>query len=165
MLNIKRFAVEVLTQGCVTDERQPRFSFSLESSRENAALKRAVLRVGDWEAETKGQIAIPYGGPALKPFTVYTARLTAEDGAGETAQAQLAFETGRLDVPWTGQWISDPDYHFTEKKVSPKPMTFRKRVKTDKRRGTGTLPPASPPTEPICNTRPTMSPICSPGTT
>lgn len=130
MLNIKRFTVEGLARNCVTDEKHPRFSFSLDSDRDGAALKRAVLRVGDWESETGGQIAIPYGGPALKPFTAYTARLTAEDGAGESAQAELTFETGRLDTPWTGQWISDPDYRFTEKKVSPKPMTFRKRVKT-----------------------------------
>lgn len=133
MLNIARFTVEGLAAGCVTDEKQPRFSFALDSGRPGAALKRAVLRVGDWEAPADGQIAIPYGGTALKPFTAYTASITAEDDAGETAQAELAFETGRLDTPWAGQWISDPDYSFTEKKVSPLPMTFRKRVKTEKK--------------------------------
>ena len=133
MLNITRFTVEGLVKGCVTDEKQPRFSFALDSGRENAALKRAVLRVGDWEAGTDGQIAVPYGGPALKPFTVYTASITAEDDAGETAQAQLTFETGRLDTPWAGKWISDPAYQFTGKKVSPRPMTFRKRIRTDKK--------------------------------
>ena len=133
MLNITRFAVENLTQGCVTDVRRPRFSFALDSSREGAALRRAVLRVGDWEGEAEGQIAVPYGGAPLEPFTVYTAALTAEDDAGETARAQLTFETGRLDTPWTGKWISDPAYKFTEKKVSPKPMTFRRRVRTDRK--------------------------------
>ena len=133
MLNITRFAVENLTQGCVTDVRRPRFSFALDSSREGAALRRAVLRVGDWAGEAAGQIAVPYGGAPLEPFTVYTAALTAEDDAGETARAQLTFETGRLDTPWTGKWISDPAYKFTEKKVSPKPMTFRRRVRTDRK--------------------------------
>ena len=133
MLNITRFAVENLTQWCVTDVRRPRFSFALDSSREGAALRRAVLRVGDWEGEAAGQIAVPYGGAPLEPFTVYTAALTAEDDAGETARAQLTFETGRLDTPWTGKWISDPAYKFTEKKVSPKPMTFRRRVRTDRK--------------------------------
>ena len=133
MLNITRFAVENLTQGCVTDVRRPRFSFALDSSREGAALRRAVLRVGDWEGEAAGQIAVPYGGAPLEPFTVYTAALTAEDDAGETARAQLTFETGRLDTPWTGKWISDPAYKFTEKKVSPKPMTFRRRVRADRK--------------------------------
>ncbi len=133
MLNITRFAVENLTQGCVTDVRRPRFSFALDSGREGAALRRAVLRVGDWEGEAAGQIAVPYGGAPLEPFTAYTAALTAEDDAGETARAQLTFETGRLDTPWTGKWISDPAYKFTEKKVSPKPMTFRRRVRTDRK--------------------------------
>ncbi len=133
MLNITRFAVENLTQGCVTDVRRPRFSFALDSGREGAALRRAVLRVGDWEGEAAGQIAVPYGGAPLEPFTAYTAALTAEDDAGETARAQLTFETGRLDTPWTGKWISDPAYKFTEKKVSPKPMPFRRRVRTDRK--------------------------------
>ena len=133
MLKITRFTVEHLTAGCVTDIKQPRFSFSLDSDRENVTLKKAVLRVGDWRTETTGQIAIPYGGPALKPFTAYTAAVTAEDDAGETAEASVAFETGRLGAPWTGSWISDPEYKFTEKKVSPLPMTFRRRVKTEKK--------------------------------
>ena len=34
-----------------------------------------------------GQIAVPYGGAPLKPFTRYTAALTAVDNAGETAAA------------------------------------------------------------------------------
>lgn len=139
MLNITRFTVEGLAQGCVTDVRRPRFSFALDSSREGGALRRAVLRVGDWEGEAEGQIAVPYGGAPLEPFTVYTAALEAEDDAGERAQARLTFETGRLDTPWTGQWISDPDYKFTEKRVSPRPMTFRRRVKTDKKIATARI--------------------------
>ena len=133
MLEITRFTVENLAHGCVTDEKYPRFSFTLNSNRENVSLKKAVLRVGDWQTKTAGQIAIPYDGPALKPFTAYTASLVAEDDAGETAEVSLTFETGRLDVPWTGKWISDPAYRFTEKKVSPAPMTFRRRVRTGKK--------------------------------
>ena len=63
MLNITRFAVENLTQGCVTDVRRPRFSFALDSSREGAALRRAVLRVGDWEGEAAGQFTV--GAPEV----------------------------------------------------------------------------------------------------
>ena len=132
MLKITRFTVENLTAGCVTDVKEPRFSFALDSDRENVSLKKAVIRVGDWRTETTGQIAIPYGGPALAPFTIYTADLTVEDNAGETAGVSLAFETGRLDTPWAGKWISDPAYRFTEKKISPVPMTFRKAFKAGK---------------------------------
>ena len=128
MLRISRFAVEDLTQGCVTDERRPHFSFALESDRQDVALSRAVLTVGDWKTETKDQIAIPYGGPSLEPFTAYQAELEVMDNGGETAYATLRFETGRLHIPWKAKWISDGEYSFTEKKVSPKPMTFRRAL-------------------------------------
>jgi len=128
MLTIKRFAVENLTEGCVTDVKNPRFSFALESDKENVTLNKATLTVGDWTLETTDQTNLAYTGAALKPFTTYEAHLTAEDNNGEKAEATLTFETGRLDTPWTGEWISDPAYSFTEKKVSPVPMIFRKKL-------------------------------------
>ena len=126
MLTIRTFTCENQREHCVTDAAAPRFGFSLDSDRAGAALAKAVLTVNGWTVETGRQVAIPYGGPALKPFTRYRAELTAVDDAGETARASLEFETGRLDTPWAGQWISDGAYSFTEKKVSPVPMTFRK---------------------------------------
>ena len=39
MLHISRFAVENLTKGCVTDRQAPRFSFALDSDRQNVTLK------------------------------------------------------------------------------------------------------------------------------
>ena len=130
MLTITRFAVENLTQGCVTDRTSPRFSFALDSDRQNVTLKKAALSLNGWMTETKEQAAVFYKGPALKPFTSYTATLTAEDDAGETARAEVTFETGRLDTPWQGKWISDAAYQFTEKGVSPIPMVFRKALST-----------------------------------
>ena len=128
MLSVSRFTVEGLEKGCVTDQRNPRFSFALESDRENVTLKKAVLTVNGWTAETDSQIAVSYQGPPLEPFTGYTASVTAWDDAGETAQAEVKFETGRLDQPWIGRWITDPGYAFTEKKVSPVPLMFRKKL-------------------------------------
>ncbi|MCD8384107.1 MAG: glycoside hydrolase family 78 protein [Clostridiales bacterium] len=126
MLTISRFTVENLTKGCVTDEAQPRFAFALDSDGSNVTLKEAVLKVGDWKTTTDSQIGIHYAGPALKPFTVYPAELTVTASTGEKATAALTFETGRMGTPWKGEWISDPGYSFTEEKVSPTPMTFRK---------------------------------------
>ena len=126
MLSIRTFTCENLREGCVTDAPAPRFGFSLDSDRPGAALARATLSVNGWSVETDRQIGIPYGGAAIKPFTRYRAELTAVDDAGEEARAELTFETGRLDTPWAGQWISDGAYSFTEKKVSPLPMTFRR---------------------------------------
>ncbi|MGX8699347.1 MAG: alpha-L-rhamnosidase, partial [bacterium] len=130
MLTVSRFSVENLTEGCVTDVPRPRFSFALESTRQGASLQKATLRLNGWEKETAGQIAIPYEGAPLRPFTRYTALLEAEDDAGERATAQVSFETGRLTTPWNAKWISDPTYRFTEKGISPVPMVFRKQVRT-----------------------------------
>ena len=121
MLTIRTFTCENQREHCVTDAAAPRFGFSLDSDRAGAALAKAVLTVNGWTVETGRQVAIPYGGPALKPFTRYRAELTAVDDAGETARASLEFETGRLDTPWAGQWISDGAYSFTEKRSPPCP--------------------------------------------
>ena len=132
MLKITRFSVEQLTGGCVTDNPNPRFSFALESDRSNVTLRTARLSLNGWSVETDSQIAVPYAGPALLPFTVYTALVTAVDDAGESASAEVSFETGRMGTPWAAQWISDSAYFFTEKKVSPIPMTFRRRIQVTK---------------------------------
>lgn len=131
--------VENLTAGCVTDEKRPRFSFSIESDKQGAELAEATIRVGDWAYKTHSQILIPYGGKPLKPFTEYTVSVEAKLKDGETGRAQTTFRTGRMDTPWKAQWISDASYHFTEKKVSPIPMTFRKRIYTNKKAARATL--------------------------
>jgi len=115
----------------VTDNRNPRFSYSLESDRHNVALKSVVLTLGDWSIETTS-IAITYEGPSLKPFQQYTASIKVIDDAGEKAEAIISFETGRLNTPWKAKWITDGSYHFKEAKVSPKTMTFRKEITINK---------------------------------
>ena len=132
MFEITRLTVEHLAAGCVTDCSTPRIGFSLSSDRRGAQLADAELTVGDWSAHvTSGQSAA-YVGPALLPFTTYSVRLNATDDAGETATATTTYEAGRMETPWKGRWISDPSYHFTEAKVSPVPMVFRKEITTNK---------------------------------
>jgi len=133
MFRIKRFACENLTDGCVTDRAHPGFSFAVESDRPGAALKSARLSVNGWSTDGPDQLGTAYQGPALAPFTVYTAELTAADDGGETDRAELRFETGRMGEPWRGKWISDAGYSFTEKKVSPVPMLFRKTFSLKKK--------------------------------
>lgn len=128
MLEISRLTVEHMQEGCVTDREQPRISFQIQSDRQNVSLQTATIRVGSWVGKTEEQILVPYEGEALKPFTVYPVSVTAVDDAGETAEAVTQFETGRMGTPWEAQWISDPSYTFTEKKVSPVPMLFRKKI-------------------------------------
>ena len=133
MLKISSLTVEHLPNGCVTDNPNPGISFRLESDRQDVTLKRARITVGDWTTETDSQVLVPYDGKELKPYAKYNVEVTAEDDAGETAKAVTAFETGRMGMVWKGKWISDPGYSFTEKKVSPIPMMFRKKLSFKKK--------------------------------
>lgn len=133
MLEISRFAVEGLKSGCVTDKAEPGFAFRLESDRNDVTLKEAEISVNGWSTKTTDQVGIRYGGPKLTPYTEYTAELTVTDDAGEMAHADVSFETGRMGEAWKGNWISDADYSFTEKKVSPVPMMFRRKFRLEKK--------------------------------
>lgn len=133
MLNISRFTCENLSAGCVTDVENPCFSYTVESDRENIQIKNAQLMINGWTTETDKQIAIPYKGARLQPFTKYEARLKVCDSREERAEAALEFETGRMGEPWEAKWISDASYLFTEKRISPKPMTFTKKFSGKKR--------------------------------
>lgn len=128
MLTIAKLNIENLTEGCVTDNPNPQFSFSLESDRERVFLKSAVITLEDWSKLTKNQLGIQYDGTPLKPFTNYLVSVEAEDNYGEKASAEITFQTGRFSIPWQAQWITDKEYHFRERKTSPKTMTFRKHI-------------------------------------
>ena len=132
MLSIRKFTVEHLPTGCVTDKKNPDFAFAVDSDRQGAKIQNAELSVNGWKTQTVQQYSIAYEGPALKPFTHYEASICVQDDAGETAESTLTFETGRMDTPWQAQWISDAAYSFQEKGVSPIPMVFRKTLKIAK---------------------------------
>ncbi len=128
MLTISRFAVEGLESGCVTDERHPRFDFAVTSDRAGTAVATATVTVNEHQVDLGAAQAARYDGPALAPRTVYAAHLVVTDDAGETAQADLTFETGLLGASFDAKWISDPSFSFTEKSTSPVPMVFRKQI-------------------------------------
>ena len=125
MFSIGRFAVENLETGCVTDEKKPSFTWYVDSDAEGTAVESARISVNGWTWQGKDPI-VSYEGPSLRPFTAYTAELTVQGNHGESAEKKITFRTGRMETPWTGKWISDASYTFTEKKVSPVPMVFRK---------------------------------------
>lgn len=127
-MKIISFTTECLSEHCVTDNPTPRFSFAIQSDRRGAKLREAVLSMGDWSKVTSEQILVPYDGAPLKPFTKYEVKLTATDSFGETDTAYVTFETGRMSTPWQAKWITDGSYRFTEKRVSPVPMVFRKKI-------------------------------------
>ena len=121
-MRISRLAVDNLTSGCITDEA-PTFGFALESDLPGESLDRATVTVGEWQAETREQVGIPYTGE-LRPFTEYLVEARATGTSGAAASAQTTFRTGRLDTPWVARWITDTSY-VTPPKQSPVPMVFR----------------------------------------
>lgn len=127
MLNIDTFKVDFKKTGLITDSKNPHFSFSYSSTNDSSFFKEGTIEINGESLSINNQCDTKYVGEPLCPFTKYEARLHICDSYGETADAVLNFETGRLDTPWVGKWISDSRYIFNEKKVSPKVMTFRKR--------------------------------------
>ena len=125
-MKINRLTVENMEKHCITDNQNPRFSFYLESDRRNVSLDYAIVKVNNWQIKTDNQISIQYKGSDLKPFTEYKVTIEAFDDAGERAEAKTTFETGRLDEPWSGSWITDGTYRFKKRKASPKTMTFKR---------------------------------------
>lgn len=124
-MKIINLQTEHLTKEVVTDEKYPRFSFALQSDKTGATLKKARISCNGWELQTQEQVLIPYAGEPLVPNTEYVVSVFAEDNFGETDEAHMTFRTAKLDTPWQAKWITDADYRFTEKGVSPVPMTFQ----------------------------------------
>ena len=135
MLKITQIRIENSEYGLVTDESNPRISFSLESDRQACALDSYHITVASpkaivWDSgvcSDRKQIGIRYAGEPLLPFTAYTVTITATDCFGETATGTASFHTGRLSGPWSAKWITDASVPVPEKS-SPAPLLFRKRL-------------------------------------
>lgn len=132
-MKITSFKIENLASGCVTDNTQPCFTYTVASDVNGTEVKVATLSLNGWQADVKDAPLAYYTGEALAPFTAYVATLHVEDNFGNVADEQVAFRTGRMQTPWQAQWITDTTYSFTEKKVSPTPMAFRKKLALTKR--------------------------------
>lgn len=128
MFQIQEFTCEGLREALVTDKAAPTFAYFVSSDRAGASIRSSALTVNGWTVENPDQCGTRYAGKPLTPFTRYTAHLTVTSDSGETDTAQLTFETGRMGTPWAGAWISDGAYVFKEKKVSPVPMAFRRKL-------------------------------------
>ncbi len=131
MITIKGLTVEN-TEYCVTDKTNPKFSFYIESDIEGVELKSATFKMGNWVKETKEQIGVIYDGEPLEAFSDYKVTVTAVASNGECDEKSIVFSTGRMGTPFKGQWITMGEYSFTERKTSPKTMTFRRKFGLNK---------------------------------
>ena len=110
----------------ITDRPDPRFTFWLNSDRGDFALRSASIQAGDWKCEVTDPLNIQYDGPALEPLTEYRVRVEAQDDRGETAAAETVFQTGRMGMPWKGDWIGD-ERNRVKSPESPAPTIFHRR--------------------------------------
>ncbi len=132
MLNISKFYVDGLSDQPCTDRPHPVFTYTVTSSLQNVFLQTHQCLVFFNDTLIWDSTSLPfsqwqgfvYQGPALSPFSFYRVELHVTDTMGETAQASLLFETGRMETPWKGKWISKGGPSFFL--FSPRPLVFKK---------------------------------------
>jgi alpha-L-rhamnosidase len=127
-MRISALTTDSVRSGLITDA-PPRIAFALDSEVAGEALHTARVQVGDWAVDTNDQVGTVYAGP-LHPRTEYPVLVTAVGTSGATAEARTSFRTGRLNLPWQAQWITDGVYE-TPDKVSPTPMSFRRHFSVE----------------------------------
>lgn len=132
MFIISKFTCENAEGKIVIDTLHPTFQYSVFSSQNGISIKSATLTVNGFKKEFSLLNEVIYEGEELKPFTVYEAKIEVINSLDEVATSSLTFETGFLSTKWKGNFISDKDYKFVEKKISPKPLTFKKDIKITK---------------------------------
>ena len=132
MLEIRDIRIDSQINSAVTDNSAPEVSFALFSDVPDTFLRSAEVTVcGKTVRCGCRQAGIKLPQLDWKPFTAYEATVFAEDNHGEKAEKTVVFQTGRLGTPWDSKWITNNSYQFG-KKVSPKPMTFRKKFRIEK---------------------------------
>lgn len=131
MISIKKFTVNGLKDKCMSDSLNPTFNFYYEGNEDEFDHAEFSLSNG-YKRKLNKEVFLKYDGERLDPYTKYIATLTVFDVNGNSDSKEVIYETGKLDLKWTGKWISDTSYHFKEKRISPKVMVFRKKISINK---------------------------------
>ena len=139
MLKLYDLTIEYKTEPLGLDEVQPRFSWKLESDRNDT--RQIAYRVTVFGSETvwdsgrveSGQsILVEYLGRVFAPRTAYTWEVTVWDNHGESASALASFETGLLSgTAFAGKarWITHGlDKEDTASPIFTKTFTVSKPV-------------------------------------
>ena len=119
MLKCTELKCENLINPIGIDVPNPRFSWKLESDKENAFQKEFEIQVGEiYRKKGKGDntLYFEYEGPPLLPKTKYTVRVRACDGDGEWSDwYEGYFITGLMGQIPRAKWLGVP----VEKKAVP----------------------------------------------
>lgn len=118
MLKLINLKTEYQQNPIGIEVKRPRFSWILQSDKQNVLQKSCRILVMEKEAETvvwdsgvlqtDQSVLMKYAGESLKPACEYAIHLTVTDNYGEQADAQAGFETGLFSGEnFYGQWITD----------------------------------------------------------
>ena len=128
MLKLYDLTIEYKTNPLGLDEVQPRFSWKLQSDKNDTRQTAYRLTVSNdevmWDTgkiESEQSILIEYMGALFAPRTPYTWTVTVWDNHGESASASAGFETGLLSgaaFEGKARWIT----HGLEKEETASPV-------------------------------------------
>lgn len=112
----------------VTDNNKPYFRFYIDTDENNISIKNVSFALSNgYKKNDFDERGFEYDGKPLEAYHSYLATIDVSLSNGENIKGKLSFSMGKMNEKWQGKWISDPAYSFSEKKVSPKPMTFKKK--------------------------------------
>lgn len=110
-----------------TDQSKPVLGFCVESDEQKIRVEKACISLNGWQEEIDEIAYVIYGGEELLPMQTYTIRVQVKTTDGNHTEAHATFETGRMGLPWKGNWITDPSIINTSP-LSPRPLEFRKKI-------------------------------------
>ena len=130
MISIKRFLIDNKKGSFFSNSLHPTFTFVIENDGNLLKVDQIVLKVNGHEIDASELTRYTYKFDDLDYQNVYEAsiKVISEEG---TVSESLHFETPLKE--WDTPFISDPSYSFTEKKVSPKVLSFKKEFKLKKK--------------------------------
>ncbi len=107
----------------VTDVKEPRISFIVDSEYQDDAIESANVCVDGKAFPVEDMLHFRLQMP-LKALTLYRVDADVCLKSGVCGSSFTHFLTGKLDSAWQAQWISHPTYRVP-KKGSPKPVCFK----------------------------------------
>ena len=113
-MKVYDFRAEGMKDARGVDRFHPLFSWKMESERRGTQQQKYSLTVKSGErivwsrknVKSGETINIRYAGEHLQPRTEYSVFLSVTDNNGETSEAELIFETGKLDEPFSAEFIA-----------------------------------------------------------
>lgn len=131
MLELTEIKIDGQTNLPWIDHQHPVFSCIAKSDEQGTTIQRCVYKIGDWEKEGRYGETVVYDGTSFSSFSQVNLDVQLWDSFGNTVRSSAAFRIGRMDVPWTADWITDRSLKKI-KGVSPQPLQFRTRLTLSK---------------------------------